>query len=166
MQVDIRTLPPAERHRAIHLCLEELEPGRALRLVSDHDPRPVRHELEGAHPGCFTWTYVESGPQMWRVDILKTHDFEPFEDVDLLADSPALRVFQIRAPAGAKERAFCFAGSAALIFNEGAGMLEVSGRRRAIAVGIVEIVGAGEPCTVSAVTDLHAYVVIAKEPRQ
>lgn len=77
-----------------------------------------------------------------------------------------MRVSQIRAPAGAKVRAFCFAGNAALIFNEGAGVLEVSGRSRAMAVGIVEIVGAGEPCAMSAVTDLHAYVVIAKEPRQ
>lgn len=55
---------------------------------------------------------------MWRVDILKTHNFEPFEGVDLLANSPRLRVFQIRAPAGAK-RAFFFSGSAGLIFNEG-----------------------------------------------
>jgi uncharacterized protein (DUF2249 family) len=164
MEIDIRTLPPAERHRAIHLRLEELEPGRTLRVVNDHDPRPVRYELEDAHPGCFTWTYVECGPQTWRVDVLKTHDFEPFEDVDLLADSPGLRIAQIRVPAGAKERVMNFAGGAALIFDEGAGMLEVSGRRRAIAAGTVEIVCPGETCTVSAATELHAYVAIAKQP--
>lgn len=164
MEADIRTLPLGEKHRAIHLRLEELEPGRTLRIVNDRDPRPLRHELEDAHPGCFTWTYVESGPEAWRVDILKTHDFEPSEALDLLADGPGLRVAQIRVPAGTKDRMITFPGSAALIFDEGAGMLEVSGRRRAVAAGTVEIVCPGETCSISAATELHAYVAIAKEP--
>lgn len=149
----------------MELRLEQLESGATLRIVSDHDPRTVRYGLEDTHPGCFTWTYVESGPITWRVDILKAHGFEPFEDEDLLADSPRLRIFQIRVRGGAKERVLSFADSAALIFDRGAGMLEESGRRRAIAAGTVEIVSAGETCTVSAATDLHAYVAIAKETR-
>lgn len=164
MEADIRAFSLGEKHRAIHLRLEELEPGRTLRVVNDCDPRQLRVELEDAHPGCLTWTYVESGPEAWRVDILKTHDFEPSETLDLLADGPGLRIAQIRVLAGTKGRIMTFPGSAALIFDQGAGMLEVSGRRRAVAVGIVEMVCPGETCSISAATELHAYVAIATEP--
>ena len=125
MQVDVRPLSPIERPRAIYLRLAELEPGATLRIVSDYDPRTIRHELEDSHPGCFAWRYVESGPQTWRVDILKTHAFEPLDDIDLLADSPRFRIFQIRLPRGPTERVISFAGSAALIFDQGAGMLRI-----------------------------------------
>lgn len=162
MEVDIRVLAPAEGRRAVQRGLRELELGRTLRIVSDHDLRSLRHELEGAHPGCFAWNYVESGPQTWHVDILKTHDFEPLDELDLLADSPGLRIAQIRVPAGGTKRDMKFAGGAALIFDEGVGLLEVSDHRRAIAVGTVEIVRPGETCTISAATELHAYVAMAK----
>jgi uncharacterized protein (DUF2249 family) len=162
MEIDIRVLAPTESRHAVHLGLRELGLGRTLRIISDHDLRSLRHELERTHPGCFAWTYVESSPHAWQVDILKTHDFEPFDELDLLADSPGLRIAQIRVPAGGTKREMGFAGGAALIFDEGAGLLEVSGRRSAIAVGTVEIVCPGERCTVSAATDLHAYVAMVK----
>jgi uncharacterized protein (DUF2249 family) len=165
MEVDIRALPPAEKHRTIRLRLEELEPGSTLRIINDHDPQSLRYELEDAHPGCFTWAYVESGPQTWRVDILKTHRFEPFEDVDLLADSPEFRIARIRVPAGTTRDMMKCTSAMALIFDEGVGMLEVSGRRpRAIAAGTVEVLCFGETCALLASTELHAYVAITKQP--
>lgn len=162
MEVDIRVLAPREGRHAVNVGLRELELGKTLRIVSDNDPRSLRHELEHTHPGCFAWTYVESGPQTWQVDILKTHDFESLDELDLLADSPGLWIAQVRVPAGGTKREMKFAGSAALIFDEGAGLLEVSGHRRAIAAGTVEVVCPGETCAISAATELHAYVAIAK----
>ena len=163
VELDVRTLARAQKHRTIRLRLEELDAGSTLRLINDHDPRPLRRELADAYPGHFTWTYVESGPQTWRVDILKTEVFEPHEDIELLADSLALRVGQIRVVAGMTTGVMSFAGTAALIFDEGTGVLEISSRLRAGAVGTVEIICPTEICTISASTAVHAYVAIAKE---
>ncbi|MFI1093636.1 DUF2249 domain-containing protein [Streptomyces sp. NPDC020917] len=46
-----------------------LEPGEHFTLVNNHDPKPLRREFEAAHPGAFTWEYLESGPEHWRIRI-------------------------------------------------------------------------------------------------
>jgi uncharacterized protein (DUF2249 family) len=38
-------------------------------LVNDHDPKPLRYQFEAEHAGEFTWEYLESGPEVWRVRI-------------------------------------------------------------------------------------------------
>ena len=68
-ELDVRTIPPARKHPTIHARLEELAPGEMLTLLNDHDPRPLRFELEHDHPGAFTFEYAESGPEIWRVNI-------------------------------------------------------------------------------------------------
>lgn len=163
VELDARTLARPQKHRTIRERLEQLDTGNTLRLINDHDPRPLRHELEDAYPGHFTWTYVESGPQTWRVDILKTQIFTACDDIDLVADSLALRVGEIRVPAGVTTDRMNFAGTAALIFDEGTGVLEISSRARPVAVGTVEIICPTEICTISASTALHVYVAIVKE---
>ena len=68
-ELDIRTIPPARKHPTIHARLETLASGDALTLLNDHDPRPLRFELEHDHPGAFAFEYLESGPELWRVRI-------------------------------------------------------------------------------------------------
>jgi uncharacterized protein (DUF2249 family) len=43
--------------------------GETLRITNDHDPRPLRFEIERDRPGTFDWSYVERGPEIWQVDI-------------------------------------------------------------------------------------------------
>ena len=69
--VDVRTLVPAERHRKIFELVNELVPGRSFILVNDHDPKPLYYQLEAEYPKQFSWTYVERGPAVWRVEIGK-----------------------------------------------------------------------------------------------
>jgi uncharacterized protein (DUF2249 family) len=38
-------------------------------LVNDHDPKPLRYQFEAQHGASYTWDYLESGPQVWRVRI-------------------------------------------------------------------------------------------------
>jgi uncharacterized protein (DUF2249 family) len=38
-------------------------------LVNDHDPKPLRYQLEAEHAGRFTWDYLKAGPDVWRVRI-------------------------------------------------------------------------------------------------
>ncbi len=71
-ELDIRTIPPARKHPTIHARLETLASGDALTLLNDHDPRPLRFELEHDHPGAFAFEYLESGPELWRVRIRRS----------------------------------------------------------------------------------------------
>ncbi|WP_195210429.1 DUF2249 domain-containing protein [Actinomarinicola tropica] len=67
--IDVRTIPPRERHPLIFRELDGLTPGTSLRLLNDHDPRPLRYQLEAERPDHFRWEYVEEGPEQWAVDI-------------------------------------------------------------------------------------------------
>jgi uncharacterized protein (DUF2249 family) len=67
--IDLRTLPPAERHPRIFGTLGSLAPGGVLLITSDHEPRPLHYYLETAFPGRFGWGYLERGPDVWRVAI-------------------------------------------------------------------------------------------------
>lgn len=65
--IDVRTLPPYERHPRIFSVLAALKPGQSFAIVSDHEPRPLQYQIQARFPDLFDWTYVERGPQIWRV---------------------------------------------------------------------------------------------------
>ena len=46
--LDVRQIAPRERHSTIFACFDSLQPGQAMRLVNDHDPRPLRYQLESS----------------------------------------------------------------------------------------------------------------------
>ncbi|CAN7587734.1 DUF2249 domain-containing protein [Rhizobium sp. LjRoot258] len=69
--IDVRTLPPAERHSQIFGTLKGLQPGGTLFITSDHEPRPLHYQLETNFPGKFNWEYLEQGPEVWRVEITR-----------------------------------------------------------------------------------------------
>jgi uncharacterized protein (DUF2249 family) len=69
IELDVRAVPPAQRHQRIFDELEALAPGETLRLVNDHDPKPLRYQLEAERSGHFEWQVVASGPSRWDVDI-------------------------------------------------------------------------------------------------
>jgi len=68
-ELDVRPLPPAQRHQLIFSTIEELEVGTALTLVNDHDPLPLRYQLDATRGERFSWDYLESGPKTWKVRI-------------------------------------------------------------------------------------------------
>ena len=69
--VDVRSLVPAQRHEKIFQLVDELAPGTSFILVNDHDPKPLYYQLAAEYPNQFSWTYLESGPAVWRVEIGK-----------------------------------------------------------------------------------------------
>lgn len=69
--IDVRSLIPAQRHAKIFQLVDELAPGASFVLVNDHDPKPLYYQLEAEHPKQFSWTYLERGPDAWRVEIGK-----------------------------------------------------------------------------------------------
>jgi uncharacterized protein (DUF2249 family) len=60
---------PAYRHKRIFELVHELPVGDSFLLVNDHDPKPLYYQLEAEYPRQFSWTYVERGPDVWRVEI-------------------------------------------------------------------------------------------------
>lgn len=44
--LDLRDVPPPERHPKIFDAFEALESGEALTLINDHDPRPLYYEMD------------------------------------------------------------------------------------------------------------------------
>ena len=67
--IDVRPIPPPVRHETIFGRIDSLATGEVLRLVNDHDPKPLRYQFEAEHCGEFTWDYLEEGPEVWRVRI-------------------------------------------------------------------------------------------------
>ena len=67
--LDVRQLAPRDRHSAIFEQLDGLALGESLRLVNDHDPRPLRYQLDAERPHHFRWQAVEDGPEQWTIEI-------------------------------------------------------------------------------------------------
>ena len=67
--LDVRTIPPVVRHATIFGILERLEPGGTFSIVNDHDPAPLRRQMEARYPGAYSWSYLLQGPDIWQVEI-------------------------------------------------------------------------------------------------
>ena len=70
--LDVRQLIPMQRHSTIFSTWQNLAAGTSFVLVNDHDPKPLYYQFDAEHPGKFTWDYLESGRETWRVRIGKT----------------------------------------------------------------------------------------------
>ncbi len=71
MELDVRTTHPRERHPKIFGVFDGLKPGESFVLVNDHDPKPLYYEFLAERPGQVEWTYLEEGPEVWRVRITR-----------------------------------------------------------------------------------------------
>ena len=67
--LDVRPIQHGQRHPRIFRRYARLAPGESFVLVNNHDPKPLRREFTASHPGEFTWDYLESGPEQWRIRI-------------------------------------------------------------------------------------------------
>jgi uncharacterized protein (DUF2249 family) len=65
--LDGRTIPHAVRHAAIFGALGSIRPGFALDLIAPHDPLPLLAQLQETQPGAFTTSYLDRGPEFWKI---------------------------------------------------------------------------------------------------
>jgi uncharacterized protein (DUF2249 family) len=51
-----------------------IDPGTvySIELVNDHDPKPLYYQFMAERQGQVGLEYLEEGPEVWRVRILKT----------------------------------------------------------------------------------------------
>jgi uncharacterized protein (DUF2249 family) len=67
--IDVRQIARGGRHPRVFARYARLAPGETFVLVNSHDPKPLRREFEAMHPGAFSWDYLQTGPEEWRVRI-------------------------------------------------------------------------------------------------
>lgn len=70
-ELDIRPVPPKEKHPKIFETFDSLNPGEGFQLINDHDPVPLYYQLNAERKEQFGWEYIERGPEVWRVNISK-----------------------------------------------------------------------------------------------
>ena len=69
--MDLRNLPPFERHSKIWAMWNGLKEGETLRIINDHEPRPLYYQFEAEPKGQFEWSYEQQGPKNWIFAIKK-----------------------------------------------------------------------------------------------
>ena len=70
-EIDVRSIAAQERHRQIFSGFDALQIGQSLVVTSDHNPVPLHLQLNTRTPGQVDWNYLQSGPDVWRVQIGK-----------------------------------------------------------------------------------------------
>jgi uncharacterized protein (DUF2249 family) len=70
-ELDARAIPHSIRHATIFGALETVPPGGGLVLVAPHDPLPLLAQLAQRWPGRFTVGYADSGPEVWRLSLVR-----------------------------------------------------------------------------------------------
>jgi uncharacterized protein (DUF2249 family) len=72
--VDVREIPPHHRHPIIFHLFDRLDIGSSIQLIADHDPRPLRYQFDAGYGDRCKWTYLEQGPDVWRVRLRRETD--------------------------------------------------------------------------------------------
>jgi len=65
------SLPKVIRHGAIIGGLTSMKAGQKLVLVVGHDPLPLLTQLNRAAPEAFALTYLERGPETFRLEFTR-----------------------------------------------------------------------------------------------
>ncbi|WP_347353971.1 DUF2249 domain-containing protein [Intrasporangium sp.] len=53
-------------------AFDGLAAGDRFILVADHDPTPLKYMLNAERAGQVSWTPLEQGPELWRVEVGRT----------------------------------------------------------------------------------------------
>jgi len=69
--LDLRNMPPFERHTKIIEMWDSLMEGETLRIINDHEPTPLYYQFEAEQKGQFEWNYEKRGSIDWIFTIKK-----------------------------------------------------------------------------------------------
>ncbi|MFD1571436.1 DUF2249 domain-containing protein [Halorubrum laminariae] len=101
-QLDVREIPPNERHDRIHDAFADLAPGESLTIVNDHDPKPLYYELSAEVPAFDDegYTVDREGPERFVAELPKAATDGSVETVriDAIDGEPHAEAFPGREP--------------------------------------------------------------------
>ena len=69
--LNVTLIEPRLKHPTIFKHFDALKQGEGFEILNDHDPKPLYYQLLGERGNILVWTYLEKGPQWWRVQIKK-----------------------------------------------------------------------------------------------
>ncbi len=69
--IDVTQIPHANRHAHIFSSFDNLNSEESIVIINDHDPKPLYYHLQHEKGDCFSWNYLEEGPETWKVEITK-----------------------------------------------------------------------------------------------
>ncbi len=67
--LDLRQTPRERRHSTVFYAFDQLAVGESFLLVNDHDPQPLRAQMEQLRPGELSWEYEVRGPYEFRIKV-------------------------------------------------------------------------------------------------
>jgi len=65
--ITVADIDPRHRHAILFRLFEHLAADQSLQIVVDHDPKRLRLQLEAHHGARCDWSYLQRGPDVWRV---------------------------------------------------------------------------------------------------
>jgi uncharacterized protein (DUF2249 family) len=65
--INVADIDPQYRHAILFRLFENLAPNQSLQIVVDHNPARLRLQLEAQYGSRCGWSYLEQGPDRWRV---------------------------------------------------------------------------------------------------
>ena len=68
-KLDVRVIPPRDKHQTIFRTFDGLASGESMVIINDHDPRPLRYQFAAERADQFDWTHEAEGPDVWPVRI-------------------------------------------------------------------------------------------------
>ena len=70
-ELDLRHVPRGQSHPLVFGKFDSLVFGEDLVLVNDHDPQPLHLQFDKLRPGEAEWHYVDRGPDVFRIRIVR-----------------------------------------------------------------------------------------------
>lgn len=70
-ELDLRNVTPFKRHDLIFETWDALPSGETLKIINDHDPKPLHYQFEAEYKNQYEWQYDQQGPKDWVVSIRK-----------------------------------------------------------------------------------------------
>jgi uncharacterized protein (DUF2249 family) len=71
VELDLSSLIPPERHKLIFQNWDKLKAGETLKIINDHDPKPLYYYFQAEYTNQYEWEYEQEGPKDWAVKIKK-----------------------------------------------------------------------------------------------
>ncbi len=70
-EIDLRPIPHGLRHGLVFAAFDALKVDESFVIINDHDPNPLRMQMEFMRHGQLRWDYLERGPEAFRVCIAR-----------------------------------------------------------------------------------------------
>ena len=71
IQIDTRTMNAGNRRSMAFAAFDQLSVDSCMELLIDQEPVTLAAQFELEKPNLFSWTALESGPEVWRVAVTK-----------------------------------------------------------------------------------------------